>query len=116
MGDYKQVFLVRQDLKLSKGKMSAQVAHASIDAYIKADKKLAREWYETGMKKTVLKVADEAELMDYFKKAKQAGLTAVIIQDAGHTHVAPGTKTVCGIGPDSEDKIDKITGNLKLIS
>ncbi|MCD6496408.1 MAG: peptidyl-tRNA hydrolase, partial [Candidatus Aenigmarchaeota archaeon] len=33
---HKQVVLVRQDLKLSKGKTAAQVAHASLESYKKA--------------------------------------------------------------------------------
>ena len=30
--EYKQVILVRKDIDMDKGKMSAQVAHASVDA------------------------------------------------------------------------------------
>ena len=37
---YKQVILVREDLKLPKGKLGSQVAHASVDATLKSDKKV----------------------------------------------------------------------------
>lgn len=37
------------------------------------------------------------------------------MKDAGHTELPPGTITCLGIGPDDDKKIDKITGNLKLL-
>ena len=37
------------------------------------------------------------------------------LKDAGHTVVEPGTITCLGIGPDSEEKIDRITGKLKMV-
>ncbi len=112
---YKQVILVRQDLKLPKGKLAAQCAHASVDAVLKSDRKLVNAWKEEGMAKIVLKVKDEKELVKYFQKAKDEGLTASLITDAGRTVVAPGTKTCAGIGPDKEEKIDQITGELALL-
>ena len=111
---YKQVILVRADLKLPKGKMSAQVAHASVDAVLKSSKDKVDEWKSQGMKKIILKVADEKELLKYQQLAKKEGLVAAIITDAGKTVVAPGTKTCLGIGPDSEELIDKMTGKLKM--
>jgi PTH2 family peptidyl-tRNA hydrolase len=113
---YKQVFLVRQDLQLSKGKMAAQVAHAAVDAVDLSDAEMVQNWRDEGMKKTVLKVKDLAELKEYEKKAKKAGLTVSVITDAGHTEVDPGTITCIGIGPDTENRIDAVTGNLKLLS
>lgn len=112
---YKQVILVRQDLKLPKGKLAAQVAHASVDAALSSKQDTVKAWLWEGQKKIVLKVADLAELMLYKKKAEQAKLHTSLITDAGHTVLEPGTTTCLGIGPDYEDMIDKITGSLKMM-
>ncbi len=111
---YKQVILVRQDLKLGKGKLAAQVAHASLEAALCSEKGLVSEWRSEGAKKVVLKVRDEAELLRFKELAGKAKLKAVLITDAGRTAVEPGTKTCLGIGPDSEERIDKVTGLLKM--
>ena len=115
MTTYKQVILVRQDLKLPKGKLAAQAAHASVDAVLKSDSELVKAWRAEGMAKIVLKVKDEKELIKYFQLAKDEGLTASLITDAGRTVIAPGTKTCVGIGPDEEEKIDAVTGELSLL-
>ncbi len=112
---YKQVILVRQDLKLPKGKMAAQVSHASVGAMIKSHKDDIDKWKKKGMKKIVLKVKDKEEILEYKEKAEDAGLVTSLIEDAGHTVVEPGTITCLGIGPDKEEKIDKITGKLKMV-
>lgn len=115
MMQLKQVILVRSDLKLPKGKMAAQCAHAAVDAVLNSDKKLVEEWRKQGMKKVILKVADDKELITYLNLAKDSGLKTALITDAGRTVVAPGTKTCMAIGPDDEEKIDKVTKDLKMI-
>ncbi|HLC61539.1 MAG TPA: peptidyl-tRNA hydrolase Pth2 [Candidatus Nanoarchaeia archaeon] len=112
---YKQVILVREDLNLPKGKLSAQVAHAAVDASSKSDKKNMDLWKKSGGKKIVLKVNDEKELFRYKQIAEDAGLKTALITDAGHTVVEPGTITCLGIGPDEEEKIDRVTGKLKMM-
>jgi len=112
--DYKQVILVRQDLKLTKGKMAAQAAHAAVEAVLRSDKAAVKHWHSQGMKKVVLKVKDEAELLRYLQLAKDAELSTALITDAGKTHVAPGTKTCIAIGPGIEQEIDAITGALAM--
>ena len=37
------------------------------------------------------------------------------VTDAGHTQISPGTTTCISLGPAPEEKIDKITGELKLL-
>ncbi|MBW2965117.1 peptidyl-tRNA hydrolase Pth2 [Candidatus Woesearchaeota archaeon] len=113
--EMKLVILVRQDLKLPKGKLAAQAAHAAVEATLRAGKTKVSAWRSQGQKKVVLKVADEKELLRFLQLAKDEGFNTALITDAGRTCIAPGTKTCIGIGPDSEENIDKLTGNLPMM-
>ena len=112
---YKQVILVRKDLKLPKGKLAAQVAHASVEAVLKSDKDMVKKWRAEGMMKIVLNVADEKELKKYLQQAKDQGLVTALITDAGRTVVEPGTVTCLGVGPDRVEMIDTITEKLTIV-
>jgi len=112
---YKQAILVRIDLKMSKGKIAAQVAHAAVEASNNSNKNSVDAWRKEGAKKVVLRVSGEKELLDFWRKAKVAKLATALITDAGKTELAPGTKTCLGIGPDKDEKIDKITSSLKAL-
>lgn len=109
----KQVILVRSDLGMSPGKTAAQSSHASVEAVLQSDKKKIDAWKKEGMTKVVLKVKNEAEMLELNDQAKGMGVVAVVITDAGRTEIEPGTRTCVGIGPDEEEKINKITGKLK---
>jgi PTH2 family peptidyl-tRNA hydrolase len=111
----KQAILIRTDLKMDKGKMCSQAAHASIAAFLKTDRNIREEWVNEGMKKVVLKAAGEKEIKEYLKLAKKDKLPCALINDAGLTQIEPGTITALGIGPDKDEKIDKITSKLKLL-
>ncbi|MBT3940708.1 peptidyl-tRNA hydrolase [Candidatus Woesearchaeota archaeon] len=115
---YKQVILIRTDLKMSKGKTAAQASHAAVEASLKAKKKhrlIFSAWRLSGMKKVVIKVASQKDLYKYAQQAKEQGLTTAVIADAGMTELKPGTVTACAIGPDKDDKIDQVTGNLQTL-
>ncbi|MBI5398089.1 peptidyl-tRNA hydrolase [Candidatus Woesearchaeota archaeon] len=112
---YKMVILVRQDLKLPKGKMAAQAAHAAVEASIRSPKEHLKAWHQQGQKKVVLKVVDQQNLFKYVQMAKENNLTTAVITDGGHTVVEPGTITCAAIGPDDEKVIDQITGTLQLM-
>jgi len=111
----KQVILVRMDLKMDRGKMSVQCSHASVDAVLKSSKSKVEEWRNEGMKKVVLKVKDLKELIEYKKKADSLKLKTALIRDAGKTFFKKATITCLGIGPDEDEKIDKISGSLKMV-
>ena len=112
---YKQVILVRNDLKLSKGKLAVQVAHASVEAVLKSDKEALNCWKGEGSKKVVLEVANEKELIKFNQLAKDEGFKTALIKDAGRTEIEPGTVTALAIGPEEESKLDKLTGKLKML-
>ena len=111
----KQVILVRQDLNLSKGKTSAQCSHAAVEAEINSSRSKVETWLNEGAKKVVLKVKDLKELKELEKLARREKLVVSVIEDRGLTEVEPGTITCIGIGPDDEDKINKVTGHLKML-
>jgi len=111
----KQAIVIRTDLKMGKGKIASQCAHASIAAFLKAKVKEREEWISEGMKKVILKTSNEKELINLFKLAKKENLPSEIIYDAGLTQIKPGSVTALGIGPADNKKIDKITEKLKLL-
>lgn len=43
------------------------------------------------------------------------GINMYLVEDAGHTQIEAGSKTVLGIGPAFSDEIDPITEHLKLL-
>jgi len=112
---YKQVVVVRADLRLPKGKAAAQAAHAAVEAVLRSDKELVKRWRAEGMAKIVLKAADEKELLRLNQEAKDAGLTTAVITDAGRTVVEPGTRTCFAAGPDEEERLDAVFAQLKLL-
>ena len=112
---WKQVIIVRKDLKLSKGKLAAQVAHGSLESYKQSRFESQLEWEAWGSKKVVLEVKDLKELQAIYGRVKKAKIAGVLIKDAGRTEVKPGTVTVLGIGPWKEEAIDRITGKLKML-
>ncbi|CAB4387340.1 unnamed protein product [Rhizophagus irregularis] len=115
--EFKLVLLVRSDLGMTKGKIAAQCSHATLACYKtlqKTNPQLIRAWENSGQPKITLKVNNYDELLSLEKRAIESGLCARIIQDAGHTQVAPGSATVLGIGPGPVAIIDKVTGHLKL--
>ncbi len=115
MAEYKQCIIVRDDLKLSKGKLAVQVAHAAVSAYEFTPRDVREAWKEGGQKKVVLRVPALSDLFELKEIARRHGLSTALITDAGLTEVPPGTITVLGIGPAEIGELDKITGHLKLL-
>ncbi len=111
----KQVILLRRDLGMSLGKLISQSCHAAVGAYSQASAKSIAAWEKKGAKKIALFVPDGKELNSIYSIVKTMNLPSYMVQDAGHTELAPGTRTALGIGPATTAEIDKITGDLSLV-
>ena len=113
--NYKQLIIIRQDLKLPKGKAISQGAHAAVEACLKSDKDKVKMWRQNGSKKITLKVQSKTELFKALQLAKDNNIACTLITDAGKTVIAPGTETAVGIGPENEEKLDTYFANYKLL-
>ncbi len=110
--------MVRQDLRMGKGKLAVQVAHASISSYIATKNtrpEWASNWIREGQKKVVLKSKSLDELTSIKKSTEREDLPHSLVSDAGLTQLEPGTITCIGIGPAPSNLIDRAVGNLKLL-
>ena len=74
-----------------------------------------RLWLLGSFAKVCLQVDSEDKLLKVYWEAKQAGLMVEKVIDSGKTefHGVP-TLTAIAIGPDYNEKIDLVTGHLKL--
>jgi PTH2 family peptidyl-tRNA hydrolase len=114
MSKLKQVIILDEGLGMSRGKQIAQACHASLKSYKKANGQAQKDWEDQGSKKVVLELGDE-RLEERLERAKGLQIPAALVKDAGRTELTPGTVTALGVGPADEDKIDKVTGDLKLV-
>ncbi len=117
MANVKQVIIIRTDLDMGKGKIAAQVGHACVlgaENVRKSNPEWFSEWWK-GQEKIVLKVSSLKELEQIKQITIELGIPWSEVTDAGHTQIAPGTVTCISLGPAPEEKIDKVTGSLKLL-
>ena len=130
----KQVIVVRKDLNMRKGKLAAQVAHASMKVILSmmskkymlhgrmeewsllmsTDQEIYK-WLDGSFTKIVVGVNSEKELMNLYIETQLAGLPHALILDAGKTEFKEPTYTALAIGPAKSKEIDRITGNLELL-
>ena len=121
LGPIKQVLLYRRDLKMRKGKIAAQCAHASLAVFLRRGAvtqghlvvpidAYMTKWIERGSAKVVLSVEDEEALLNAHALANAAGLPNALIRDAGKTEFkGVPTRTALAIGPAPVEAIDAIT-------
>jgi peptidyl-tRNA hydrolase, PTH2 family len=129
----KQVLVWRKDLAVRKGKIGAQLAHASLAVFLNSMEKIEGQglfeikmrvktdspiydWLSGKFTKICVYVENEKELIETYEKARVAGLPCSLIKDAGDTEFnGVPTLTCCAIGPTWEDEVNAITGKLKLL-
>ena len=137
----KQVIVVNKSLNMPPGKLSAQVAHASMGALLdtswgwsdedigsgffipcesdpSADELIPNangDWLHGIFTKIVVYVKSEEKLINIYKKAKERGLPCCLIEDSGATFFDKPTKTCVGIGPCWNDDFIGLTDKLQLL-
>ncbi|RLV91875.1 Peptidyl-tRNA hydrolase 2 [Spathaspora sp. JA1] len=122
-GEVRMSLIVRQDLKMGKGKAAAQCSHATLALYKKItnpnspayNPEMVSRWeYGNGQAKITLQVPNQDEMDMLYAQAISLGINAYIVHDAGRTQIAAGSATVLGLGPAPKSVIDQITSELKL--
>jgi peptidyl-tRNA hydrolase, PTH2 family len=126
----KQVIVIRRDLRMRRGKEIAQGAHAAT-AWL-AERVLhgmtpngtvdhvalsaaERSWLQSSVRKVTVKVNSEEELMAVYQAAIEAGLVVHMVTDRGLTEFGGvPTRTCLAVGPDYDDLVDPVTGDLEL--
>lgn len=119
MSNPKLVIAVRTDLKMRRGKESAQIGHASMAWVFRHSQVTPHidEWIDPkkgDQTKIVVAVDSEQELLALLEQAFMAGVETYPIRDAGHTEVAPNTLTCASFGPALPETLDPILGHLRL--
>lgn len=133
---YKQIIIIRKDLSMSPGKMSAQVSHASmaflswfirnntdldghVDGYI--DEDIFHNWIEGEFTKCILQAKNRTQLLKAKTIAEELGMVEGqdfwLIKDSCRTELEPEeidkngvgrTLTCIGFKPMSSEIIDRI--------
>lgn len=138
----KQILIIRKDLHMRSGKISAQCCHASneiiwknleeLELFKTISKKIPSsvgskifsvnieklyEWLSNGKNtKICVYVNSEQELLDIYNKAKELNILCSLITDSGLTEFhGVSTITCCAIGPDYSEILDPLTSHLKLM-
>lgn len=113
---YKQIIIIRKDLKMRRGKEIAQASHAVQLAYMKhaSDPRMIA-WCSGPFAKICVCVNSEEEFLQLEQNALESGLICEKIQDQGRTEFnGVPTYTAMVIGPDTHDRLNPITGHLTL--
>ena len=95
----KMVLCVNMELQMGKGKIGAQCGHATLGAFRLAQRFARRSlgvWSRFGQAKIAVRVDSEAELRTIYERARERGLVAYLVADAGRTQIAAGSRTVLG--------------------
>ena len=114
----KMILCVNQELKMGKGKVAAQCGHAAVGCYKKASKHCPgalRAWEYTGCAKIAVKCPTEEQMEVIMVMASEVGIPYYLVEDAGRTQIAAGSRTVLGLGPAPVRVFEGITSDLKLM-
>lgn len=106
--------LVNKSVKMSPGKIAAQVGHAVQKTTQRcSNTRKWRAYVGNGMPKIVLKIPSEELFVSILDQTKNIWKSYVV--DEGRTQVAPGTVTAVGYDPLFENEVPSCLKRLKLL-
>jgi peptidyl-tRNA hydrolase, PTH2 family len=118
-GPYKMLLIINMELSMGKGKIAAQCGHAAIGCYekcIKVCPNAIRAWYQSGCAKIALKCNTTNELLELMNQAKtKFRIPYYLVEDAGKTQIAAGSRTVLGLFAPTFYFDHDFTNHLKLM-
>ena len=124
----KQIIVYRRDLKMRKGKIAAQVAHAAMRVFFQRGAASGTTlqipltpamslWVQGRFTKVVLSVESEADLLTIHQTALERGIPTALITDSGRTEFGGvPTRTTVAIGPAPATLLDPITGRAGVVA
>lgn len=128
--ELKQTFIINSDLRMGKGKIVGQAAHAlvyymdEILLYVEGkapeNKRLFERFVtwreeEHGMMKKVVLKATEKEMNNILLELAVQGIEKFAVYDRGLTQIPEGSFTCIIVEPLEEEKHDKLFRHLKLL-
>jgi len=130
MSNLKQVILIRKDLRLKRAAVAALAAKVSCEFLL--DNNISdrgdvlkvnltpqeSDWLLGNSTRIILGVSSEDTLRSLLFKAEMAGLSCYSMTGSyakGSVDTTQDEVLCAAIGPDDAERIDEITGNLKLI-
>ena len=108
------MIIVNDELKMSKGKLASQVAHASLMSYLKGSAETNQKWLDNSYVKIILK-ANLETIKGLDNLFNIQGIPHFLVIDEGRTEIEPNTITCLGISPMENEKVDKYINDLKLL-
>jgi len=129
MTNYKQIFIINNDLKMGKGKIAVQCCHGEVlflecvfelRYHIKAIDEKYDAWRQENIKpigtmtKVVLK-ASENEMMSLCETMNRHEINHFKVFDLGKTQIEAGILTCVCVEPLDEVQCDALFGHLKLL-
>lgn len=112
------ILVVNTELGMKKGKIMAQCCHAAVACYKRAAKQCPRglsTWERTGCAKIAVKCPTQDEMELIAVQALERDIPLYLVEDAGRTQIAAGSRTVLGLGPAPAKVFEGLTDHLKLM-
>ncbi len=116
--ELKMWLAVRQDIKMSKGKLAAQSGHAYGDLYVAAlthVPELFQQYQAHATPKITVKAKNADAIDRIAAECLKANICYETVRDAGRSELEPGTVTVVAFGPAYFDELPKFLQRLQVM-